>query len=495
MSQHNENMSVQEEGYDPKADPSHDPNRGPDGEPGLGSGAGASGGSGSGRGLGSASELSRASGSEAEQASGPEPMEPGSSVPAGRQLQASAPTPPPSRQGGLRWFTLLLFATLVLVAVLGNRSHQPAEFQHVADGPPAVLAPTGKLEDAYELARPATLRIEERCSTFHGEATLGMGTGFFVREDGLVLTAYHVIDTSSRPAGCEARFVAVSPDRTEYALRLVGFDAYMDLAMLQADVDRKVPYVPLAKRAPTPGSDVVAIGNSRNDFLQARAGEVTRLGVHAGRADFADNTIELTNALAPGDSGGPVVNERGEVVGVVSYISFNPGAMSSDAYVPPFLRGVALPRRYASYAVPVFDDAALVAALAAGEMRDVPVIGFSWRQGMNYDPSTSDVYLGRRPGTIVVSVQPGGPADEAGLRSLRERTETAADGTTTSLLEADVIVAVDGVPTPGFYDLLAAVRGMDIGQSVTLTVQRGQATFRVPLTLGARRAVFSSMEN
>lgn len=398
----------------------------------------------------------------------------------------------PSRAAGLRWFTFVLLATLVLVAALGSRSNQPQTFQHVADGPPPVLLPTGKLEQAYQFAREATVRIDERCATVHGEATLGMGTGFFVSADGLVLTAYHVVDTASRPAGCDARFVAVTPGLDEYDLSLVGFDAYMDLAMLRASVDRSMPYVRPAVRAPTPGSPVVAIGNSRNDFLQPRAGEVTRLGVHAGRADFADNTMELTNSLAPGDSGGPVINERGEVVGVVSYISYNPGAMSTDSYVPPFLRGVALPRRFASYAVPVFDDSSLFTALAAGEKRDIPVVGFSWRQGMDYDPRASDVYLGRRAGAIVVSVQPGGPADVAGLRSLKERNVTNPEGVVTRHVEADVIVAVNGRPTPGFYDLLAEIRGMDIGQIVTLTVQRGNATFRVPLTLGAKRAVFSS---
>ncbi len=399
---------------------------------------------------------------------------------------------PEQKRAPLRLLTAVLMGVLLLIAVISGQLNRPTELVHVADGPPPVVQPTGALALAYELAREATIRIEGRCDTSRGEVTLGMGTGFFIRSDGLVLTAYHVVDTASRTAACEVRYVAVTPEKLEYGLSLVGFDAYMDLAMLQASVDRAVPVVPLAQRAPVPGSPVVAIGNSRNEFLQARAGEVTRLGVHAGRADFADDTIELTNSLAPGDSGGPVVNERGEAVGVVSYISFNPGAMSSDAYVPPFLRGAVLQRQFASYAVPVFGDDELVSALAGGEQRDVPVIGFQWRQGMDYDPASSDIYLGRRAGTIVVTVQAGGPADVAGLRSLQERSVTNADGTIGRALEADVIVAVDGRATPSFYTLLAAVRGMDIGQTVTLTVQRGTATFRVPLTLGARRAVFSS---
>ena len=65
----------------------------------------------------------------------------------------------------------------------------------------------------------------------------------------------------------------------------------------------------------------MAVGNSRGEFLAARAGRVTRLGVQAGRADFASGTIELTNSLAPGDSGGPVyadLDGQRVIIGLVS---------------------------------------------------------------------------------------------------------------------------------------------------------------------------------
>ena len=404
--------------------------------------------------------------------------------------QAAATHVRPAR---LRPVTFLFLALLVSVAWPWITRPEP-ELQRVQSGPPPVVAPTGDLLAAFDLARPATVRVEARCATaLGGRQVLGVGTGFFFQPDGALLTAYHVVDAAAAARDCRVVYVGIDAERREYPLELVGFDAYMDLAVMRAGVAGLVPFIPLAPVLPNPGTPVVAIGNSRGDFLAARAGQVTRLGVRAGRADFADETIELTNALAPGDSGGPVVTTRGEAVGVVSYISFDPSGMSSDVPLPPFLMGLALPRQFAAYAVPVEAMSELVAALLAGAERDVPVIGFSWQQGFDYDPGTFDVDLGPRPGPIVGSVAVGGPASRAGLRPYVVTPVFDAEGNRVgSTAEADVIVAVDGVATPTFASLLAVVRSKAIGQVVELTVQRGGLTYRMPLELGAKRDVFAN---
>lgn len=360
--------------------------------------------------------------------------------------------------------------------------------------PPPIEEPTGALLSAYEAAAPATVRIERRCLTRSGEpgTSIGQGTGFFVTETGGLVSAYHVFDTTSTTGLCRDAYYAVLHDGERLPVDLVGFDAYLDLAYAKVNVSAPVPTLSFADKLPRVNEPLVAIGNSRDDFNGARAGRVTRLGVSAGRADFADNTIELSNSLAPGDSGGPVLNRNGEVVGVVSYISYAPGALTSSVPLPPFLRGVALHQTYASYAVPLQVHAGLLDSLMAGASRDVPVIGFSWQEGLDYDPRTSETYLGERRGPIVHSVQAGGPADVAGLRSFVHERVVNDDGSVRMNIEADVIVAINNVPTPTFYDLMAVVRQFDIGETIELTVQREKATFRIPLTLAARRAVFDA---
>lgn len=408
-------------------------------------------------------------------------------------LPVPLPDAPPRRRG-VRGVTLGLLALLALVAVLAPRLITPAEpeLQRVQAAPPDPIAPQGALAEAFKVARPASLRIEARCDGAFRGGPLGVGSGFYVTPQGDVLTAYHVVEGDAN-AVCPIRYVAVEADGDELDLELVGFDAYFDLAWMRADVAGEVPFLPLAERSPRPGTEVVAIGNSRGDVLAPRAGRVSRLGVRASRADFADGTIELTAALAPGDSGGPVVTAAGEAVGVVSYISFTPGSLRSDAYVPPFLQGLSLPSEFASYAVPVTSEGDMVEALRLGEQRDVPVIGFSWRPGFDYEPGSGDRPFGVRPGPVVVSVAPGGPADQAGLRSYSERPVYDDDGDLVEVQrEADVIVAVDGEPTPTFYALLETIRRKGIGETVSLTVQRGRATVRLELELGAKRDVFAS---
>lgn len=416
----------------------------------------------------------------------------------GGMIHVSSPVPHPEVAAPRRRAPLvlvMLFAALLGILLAPNLSQRMTPmpdpvFLPVQARTPDPVPPTGVLADVYEASRPATLRIEARCEGASSRGVLGVGTGFYVSARGDVLTAYHVVE-SRRGGFCPIRYVGVQPDGSEVALELVGFDAYFDVAWMRAKVDTTPPFLPLASNAPRPGDGVVAIGNSRGDNLAPRAGRVVRLGVEASRADFADDTIELTAALAPGDSGGPVLNEKGEVIGVVSYISFAPDAGTGGEFVPPFLRGLDLPGGFASYAIPVTETSDLVTSIRDGAQRDVPVIGFSWRPGFDYDPSDGDRSFGRRPGPIVLEVAPGGPAERSGLQSYDERAVYGPNGDLVNVERtADVIIAVDGEPTPTFYDLLETVRRKQIGETVSLTVQRGRATVRLELELGAKRDVF-----
>ena len=404
------------------------------------------------------------------------PEQPRTDCPETHRVRVAQPLPV------VRRFTWLLLLLLVAVAALGTQSSSQVEYVQVQRNLPEVVAPEGVLAEVFDNTRPATLRVEARVDSLFLGGPLGVGSGFFISPEGLVVTAYHVVDTSEIPERYKGNveFLAVTPDEQEYSLKLVGFDAYLDLAVMQAEVVGEVPFLPLAESLPRVGSEVVAIGNSRDSFLEARAGRVTQIGVDAPRARFADDTIQLTAALAPGDSGGPVINEQGEVLGVVSYIALN-----NSQEVPQFLRGyLGSEPDFAAYAAPILNGSDTLNAIMMGERRDVPVIGFSW--GGDYNPAASQVDLGDLPGAVVGTVRPGSPAELAGLQGI-----VATGRTPDTIQTADVIVALDGEAAPSFNDLIELLYIKGVGETVTVTVQRGGETFKLRLELGAKREVFN----
>ena len=388
---------------------------------------------------------------------------------------------------------LLLAATLAFYEFYPAPPREASLVQYRMPELPEVVPPQGALLKTFDKARPATLEIDIGSSLMAFARTpLGVGTGFFISPDGLILTAYHVVDTNLNVPG-NMTLGGRSPSGKRYRLELIGFDAYRDLALLRAVGAKNVPYLNVSPLEPVVGSDVVAIGNSRGDFLQGRAGEVRRLDVKAVQASFADGTFELTAALAPGDSGGPVVDASGSAVGVVSYIAFTPPATVSRPGLFPLLERLSHPDDgYAAYAVPVVADSAVLTALKAGEQRDIPVIGFEIGiPGLaDYDPNVpTGLELGPLPGVIVGRVAANGPADKAGLRDAVQR-----PGFTDGSFEiaADVIVAVDGERTPTSEALTGVLRRRQIGQKVAVEVQRGGRVVTLEFELGGKRAVFGS---
>lgn len=395
------------------------------------------------------------------------------------------------RRPRLTTWLLLLLLSLVAWGVIPSRTEPQRELSTVQGGPPPVVSATGPLREIFEAARPAVVRVESHCATAPADhRPVGIGTGFFVDEGGTLLTAYHVVRAQQLGMGCPVDYRATGLDDTVYDLELVAFDAVLDVALMRANVSKPVPWLPLASRLPVSGSQVVAIGNSRRDFLQDRAGAVLRRNVTASQVSFASGTIETTAALAPGDSGGPLLNSAGEVIGVVSYISFLAGGTAEEEGLIPRLVRQAFDRPdYTSYAVPVLEGGSLYNLLLEGGQRDIPVIGFQLQ--FNYAPSDAGGALGSSPGVVVGPVQAGGPGAVAGLRSFeRQAVRDAAGRAVGNTVRADVIVALNGFATPDFDQLLALIYEYDVGDTVTLTVQRGDELSELPLTLAGRRDIF-----
>lgn len=302
-------------------------------------------------------------------------------------------------------------------------------------------ARTVTVKELFAETRPATLRIEQQSNPFHiGPDSIG--TGFIISPDGYVLTAYHVIYQAER-------LTALLPNRHRYSLQVVGFDSAQDLALLKIVSNETFSYLPLASRDPEIKTYVMAIGNSKGEFLQPRAGQLLRQGVRSDRADFPQGTLELSAPIGPGDSGGPILNGNGEAVGVVSYIRVDDQGQ--------WISG---------YAVPIREDSQLLRDLKKGVQRDVPVIGFQV-------VGAAEAIESQPAGVVVGAVAKGGPAEQAGIQP------------------DDLITAVNGEPTPTYNDLVRIVRMGRVGESVSVAVQREGRSMEVRVVLQAKAKVFS----
>ncbi|WP_420596448.1 S1C family serine protease [Deinococcus sp.] len=313
--------------------------------------------------------------------------------------------------------------------------------------PPTLKDPLPKdTRSLFTKSRPATVQIDQYGTTENGQVSGGLGTGFLISGDGQVMTAYHVVD------GARLIWVKTLTGK-RYRARVTAFDNAADVALLKIDAPKQgLPFLNIASRAAKIGEGVLAIGNSGGDFLQARTGRLLRLGARAGQADFPQNTLEMSAPLAPGDSGGPILNAQGEVMGVVSYVRVNDTG-----------------RTITSYAVPVMGGGQLVQALEAGVKRDVPAVGLVF-DGQHNGLTTPS-------GGLVARVVPGGPAAAAGLRGA----EYDADNQLVTF--GDTITAVDGIRTRSSNDVIFEIRRRQVGDSVELTLSNKGKSRQVPLKL------------
>lgn len=347
---------------------------------------------------------------------------------------------------------------------------------------PKPLAP--ETQALFDQARPATVQIKSLDpKTLNG----GVGTGFFISAQGQILTAYHVI------GGTKLHNITTVGGQ-QYLARVVGYDDASDLAVLQVKTPKRgVPFLPLATKMPKVNSKVLAIGNSNDDFLLPRQGKVLRLKAASKRADFPQGTLEMDASLHPGDSGGPILNAHGEVVGVVSYIRQNRYGTT-----------------YRSYAIPVQQQSQHLTALRNGMKKDVPVVGVHLEsfavptiEGTEANPelgtesntgsntadtektektekavpakNASDNSVGSDEtiqdlptGGLIVQVSRGGPAEKAGLRGSR----VSRDGKVQRL--GDIITHVNDMRTSDANEVIAELRSYRVGDMVRLTVVRSE---------------------
>ncbi|MFN3596174.1 MAG: S1C family serine protease [Rubricoccaceae bacterium] len=277
----------------------------------------------------------------------------------------------------------------------------------------------------------------------------GVGSGFVISPDGYILTNDHV-------AGQATRITVAFPDGTQLPARLVGSDPETDIALLKVEPEGPLPYLEFeAQENAIVGEWAIALGNPFGLFEAAEpsvtVGVVSAIGrdfpTQQGRI-FRD-MIQTDAAINQGNSGGPLVNALGRVIGMNTFIFSQSGG------------SVGL-----GFAVPAWRLQRVVA-----ELRARGTVNRSFYTGLNVRPVNDRLAraleLREARGLIVASVDPGSPAARAGLQPY------------------DVIVTISGEPVSTNEDVRNRLVDNRPGDTVTLGVVRDGRSLTVPLTLEA----------
>ena len=284
--------------------------------------------------------------------------------------------------------------------------------------------------DVVDRVGPAVVRVEtppDREKRQRG----GTGSGVVISPDGLVLTNSHVVQ------GASAVRLALADTRTVKA-RVLGDDPHTDLALLRVVDDVSLPAARLGNsKSLRRGQLVVAIGNPLGFESTVTAGVVSALGrslrSYSGR--LIDDVIQTDAALNPGNSGGPLVSSRGEVIGIntaviagAQGICFAVASNTASHVVSEIVRHGRVRRAFigvAGQTVPL--PRRLVVALGLKQAR----------------------------GVAIASLEPDSPAAKAGLQT------------------GNIVLALDGEPVTGADDLVRLLGGARIGVATSLTVIAG----------------------
>ena len=268
--------------------------------------------------------------------------------------------------------------------------------------------------------------------------THGLGSGFIISSDGIILTNAHVVRDASE-------VVVKMTDRREYRAKVLGSDPQSDVAVLKIDA-KNLPVVPLAKGNDLKvGEWVLAIGSPYGLDNTVTAGVVSAKGrsLPDGNVPF----IQTDVAVNPGNSGGPLFNTRGEVVGINSQIYSQTGGYQGLSFAIPIEVANKIKNQ-------IVATGKVVHAKLGVTVQEV-------NQGF-----ADSFNLDTPEGALISNVERGGPADKAGLKA------------------GDVIRSVNGQKIVSSVDLPSMVGLSTPGEKITLDVWRQGKPVQVTATLG-----------
>jgi S1-C subfamily serine protease len=315
----------------------------------------------------------------------------------------------------------------------------------------------------YKQAGPAVANIVTRTLEYDvfmdPVPVQGAGSGFVIDPRGYVLTNYHVVQ------GAQAISVTLG-DRSHYDAKMVGADERNDIALVKIDPkDRKLPVLTMGDSDRLQvGQKVLAIGNPFGFQSTLTTGVVSALGrtVQTSQTTFIDGAIQTDAAINQGNSGGPLLDSHGDVIGINSAI-FTPSGTTAGI----------------GFAIPI-NTARIIA-------QDLITEGRVHRAYMGVEarvltaPVAEALNLRVDQGLLIERVTPGGPAERAGLRG---GSQAAILGMRRILIGGDVLVSIDGRPITSQLDLNLAMNRKRPGDKVKVEFYRGGKKMETEVTLG-----------
>ena len=283
------------------------------------------------------------------------------------------------------------------------------------------------------------------------KATTGSGSGVIISEDGYILTNNHVIssaDSSSFYQVSDAKSITVKiyGDETEYPAEIVGTDSQTDLAVLKIDKTGLQAAELGDSSSVQIGEFVLAIGNPYNLHFSVTAGIISALNREMTVDSTTYKVIQADCAINSGNSGGALVNSKGQVIGITTLKLSGTG-----------IEGV-------SFAIPINDTISIYKTLIEKGKISRPFVGVS---GLDIDEATA-IRNGLTKGIYVDSVVSGSSAEKAGIKS------------------GDVIVSFDGKDISTMDELNEIKNTKNIGDNVEIKFYRKSELKTVTITLGEK---------
>lgn len=271
------------------------------------------------------------------------------------------------------------------------------------------------------------------------------GSGFILSEDGYVVTNYHVVAEA-------ARITVVTQDAETHEAALVGRDTTADMALLKVEGEHFQPVTLGSSTELAIGDMVVAIGNPLSALEATQTvGYISGKNREVSTDNNVVNMLQTDAAINSGNSGGPLFNMRGEVVGITT--AKYSGTSASGASIEGL-----------SFAIPIDDlKKSMEDLMTQGYIRSA-YLGI---RGMDVEAAAVDTY-GLPKGAYVESVEPEGAAAAAGVQP------------------KDIITALGGHPVDSFNALARALRAFQAGDRTQITVYRGGQTLVLDITLSER---------